>query len=153
MIKTAARAATLMLALTMSSGTEASPGFVQTSGTMFTLADKPFYITGVNNHYLTYGTEGEVLRVLDDSVALGATVVRTFLQPAIGSLDQRVPTIWNWKNTWMRASPTSRHWAPFAMRSSAIAARRSENSRRLYRKSAMWRTLYSTRSGRPSPIR
>jgi mannan endo-1,4-beta-mannosidase len=99
MFKTAARAATLILALTMSSGTEASPGFVQTFGTMFTLADKPFYITGVNNHYLTYGTEGEVLRVLDDSVALGATVVRTFLQPVIGSLDQRVPTIWNWKNT------------------------------------------------------
>ena len=99
MIKWAATAATLVLALNISAGVEASPGFVQISGTSFTLAGKPFYITGVNNHYLTYGTEGEVLRVLDDTVALGATVVRTFLQPVIGSLDQRVPTIWNWKNT------------------------------------------------------
>jgi mannan endo-1,4-beta-mannosidase len=54
---------------------------------MFTLAGKPFFVTGVNNHYLTYGAQGEVRRVLDDSVALGATVVRTFLQPVIGSLD------------------------------------------------------------------
>jgi D-aspartate ligase len=71
MVKTIASAATLILPLIMSSGSEASPDFVLISGAMFTLAGKPFFITGVNNHYLTFGTEGEVLRVLDDSVALG----------------------------------------------------------------------------------
>lgn len=99
MVKTAASAATLIFAFIMWNGAVASPDFVKTSGTMFTIRGKPFFITGVNNHYLTFGTEGEVLRVLDDSVALGATVVRAFLQPVIGSLDQRVPTIWNWKST------------------------------------------------------
>jgi mannan endo-1,4-beta-mannosidase len=98
MIKTVASAATLILALIIWSGTEASPDdFVKISGSMFTIGDKPFFITGVNNHYLTSGTESEVLRVLNDSVALGATVIRTYLQPVIGSLDQRVPTIWDWR--------------------------------------------------------
>jgi mannan endo-1,4-beta-mannosidase len=52
----------------------------------------------VNNHYLTYGTDEEVVRVLDDAAALGANVVRTFLQPVIGSLDGSVPTIWTWNS-------------------------------------------------------
>ncbi|MGB8277892.1 MAG: cellulase family glycosylhydrolase [Methylovirgula sp.] len=65
---------------------------------MLTLAGKPFFVAGVNNHYLTYGTAEEVTRVLDDAVALGANVVRTFLQPVIGSLDGSVPTIWHWKS-------------------------------------------------------
>jgi len=72
--------------------------FVKASGTMLTLAGQPFFVTGVNNHYLTYGTREEVRRVLDDAVALGANVVRTFLQPVIGSPDGRVPTIWHWKS-------------------------------------------------------
>jgi mannan endo-1,4-beta-mannosidase len=114
MVKTVASAAALILALitwsgTLSSGTEASPDFVKTSGSMFTIGDKPFFITGVNNHYLTHGTEGEVLRVLDDSVALGATVVRTFLQPVIGSLDGHIPTIWDWKNNTADSSNLNVH--------------------------------------------
>lgn len=72
--------------------------FVRASGTTFTFAEKPFFIAGINNHYLTYGTEAEVTQVLDDTVALGATVVRTFLQPVIGSLDGAVPTIWDWRS-------------------------------------------------------
>lgn len=44
-------------------------------------------MAGVNNHYLTFGSSAEVTRVLDDATAMGANVVRTFLQPVIGSLD------------------------------------------------------------------
>lgn len=72
------------------------PGnFVQTSGSEFVLSGKPFHIAGVNNHYLTFASEGEVVRVLDDAVAMGANVVRIFLQPVIGSRDGSMPTIWN----------------------------------------------------------
>ena len=36
--------------------------------------------------------------VLDDTVAMGANVVRTFIQPIIGSLDGTTqPTIWSWR--------------------------------------------------------
>lgn len=63
------------------------------------LDGKPFRVAGVNNHYLTFGSSGEVTRVLDDATAMGANVVRTFLQPVIGSLDGQVPTIWNSKST------------------------------------------------------
>lgn len=71
--------------------------FIKTSGTNFTLDGSPFFVTGVNNHYLTYGSQDEVTRVLDDAVAMGANVVRTFLQPVIGSLDGSKPTIWDWR--------------------------------------------------------
>lgn len=71
--------------------------FVKTSGTNFTLDGRPFFVTGVNNHYLTYGSQDEVTRVLDDAVAMGANVVRTFLQPVIGSLDGSIATIWDWR--------------------------------------------------------
>lgn len=64
---------------------------------MFTVGARPFFPVGVNNHYLTYGTQAEVTRVLDDAAAMGANVVRTFLQPVIGSLDGSVATIWDWK--------------------------------------------------------
>jgi mannan endo-1,4-beta-mannosidase len=97
MVKTVASAAMLILVLIIWGRTEASADFAKISGSMVTIGSKPFFITGINNHYLTSGTESEVLRVLDDSVALGATAVRTYLQPVIGSLDQHVPTIWNWR--------------------------------------------------------
>jgi mannan endo-1,4-beta-mannosidase len=71
--------------------------FVKTSGTQFTLDDRPFFVTGVNNHYLTYASKKEVLGVLDDATAAGANVIRTYLQPVIGSLDGSIPTIWNWR--------------------------------------------------------
>jgi mannan endo-1,4-beta-mannosidase len=71
--------------------------FIKTSGTNFTLDGRPFFVTGVNNHYLPYGSQDEVTRVLDDAVAMGANVVRTFLQPVIGSLDGSIATIWNWR--------------------------------------------------------
>lgn len=74
----------------------ASTSFVKTKGTDFMLDGKPFYVTGVNNHYVTFGSRQEVLGVLDDAVALGANVVRTFLQPVIGSLDGSHATIWAW---------------------------------------------------------
>jgi mannan endo-1,4-beta-mannosidase len=71
--------------------------FIKTSGTEFTVDGKPFFVTGVNNHYVTFGSQGEVTRVLDDAVAMGANVVRIFLQPVIGSLDGSVATIWDWR--------------------------------------------------------
>jgi mannan endo-1,4-beta-mannosidase len=72
--------------------------FVRASGTAFSVDGKSFFVTGVNNHYLTFGSRDEVTRVLDDAVAMGANVVRTFLQPTIGSLDGSVATIWNWRS-------------------------------------------------------
>lgn len=78
---------------------KAETGFIRTSGTRFTLDGKPFYVVGVNNHYLTFGSAQEVTRVLDDAVGMHANVIRTFIQPVIGSLDgTTVPTIWNWKS-------------------------------------------------------
>lgn len=70
--------------------------FVGRQGTHFVLNGEEFPVAGVNNHYLVFGTNTEVLRVLDDTVAMGANVVRTFLQPVIGSRDGKtVPTIWH----------------------------------------------------------
>ena len=59
------------------------------------LDGKPFRVSGVNNHYLTFASQAETIRVLDDAVAMGANVVRIFLQPVIGSPDGTTPTIWN----------------------------------------------------------
>lgn len=72
--------------------------FVRISGTNFMVDDRQFFIVGVNNHYLTYSSRNEVTRVLDDAVAMGANVVRIFLQPVIGSLDGSTATVWNWKS-------------------------------------------------------
>jgi mannan endo-1,4-beta-mannosidase len=71
--------------------------FVKTSGTASTVDGTPFFVTGVNNHYLTFGSKDEIIGVLDDAAAMGANVVR-FLQPVIGSLDGKVATIWNRHN-------------------------------------------------------
>lgn len=70
--------------------------FVSVLGTGFALEGKPFVPVGVNNHYLTFGSREEMLRVLDGAVRLGATVVRTFLQPVIGTIrDTKRTTIWD----------------------------------------------------------
>src|ERR1700691_2131249 len=53
--------------------------FVKASGAAFTIDGQPFFVTRVNNHYLTFGSKDEVVRVLDDAVAMGANAVRTFL--------------------------------------------------------------------------
>lgn len=73
--------------------------YVTVDGTDFKLNGRRFYVTGVNNHYLPWASQQELERVLDDAVAMNANVVRTFLQPVIGSLDNvTVPTIWNFRN-------------------------------------------------------
>jgi mannan endo-1,4-beta-mannosidase len=71
--------------------------FVKADGAEFVLLGRPYFVAGINNHYLTYGSDEEVRHVLDDAVAMGANVVRTFIQPVIGSLDGSVPTIWDWQ--------------------------------------------------------
>ncbi|MDO9710386.1 glycoside hydrolase 5 family protein [Paracraurococcus lichenis] len=100
-------ASILLLCLALLPGRAAAPdvvprspraGFVGVDGTQFVLDGKPFRVAGVNNHYLTYGSDQEVLRMLDDAVALGANTVRTFLQPVIGSIDGTVPTIWDFQS-------------------------------------------------------
>ncbi len=97
LMKQAILVASLVTSLAAAPSASAAPAaaFVRTSGTQFVLEGRPFFVTGVNNHYLTFGSREEVLRVLDDAVAMGANTVRTFLQPVIGSLDGSVPTIWN----------------------------------------------------------
>jgi mannan endo-1,4-beta-mannosidase len=100
------RALTLALILAISGDafpapTSAAPtlNFVGREGAHFTLDGQPFFVAGINNHYLTFGSPVEVTRVLDDAVAMGANVVRTFVQPIIGSLDGTTkPTIWNWRS-------------------------------------------------------
>lgn len=73
--------------------------FVKAEGTRFTLDGATFPVAGVNNHYLSYGTYGEVLRVLDDAKALGVNVVRTHNHPVIGSPEGNGrPTIWDRKS-------------------------------------------------------
>src|SRR5271166_6798047 len=87
----------------------AEPQFVGVEGAHFVLHGSRFNVAGINNHYLTFGSRAEVERVLDDAVAIGANVVRTFIQPVIGSLDgKRVPTIWDWRST---ASSNDLGWA------------------------------------------
>lgn len=77
----------------------ADQGFVGTRGTQFVRDGKVFRVAGANNHYLTFGSAAEVTRVLDDAVTLQMNVIRTFIQPVIGSLDGRsMPTIWDWKS-------------------------------------------------------
>jgi mannan endo-1,4-beta-mannosidase len=77
----------------------AAAGYVHSDGTQFILDGKEFYVTGVNNHYLSWASDAEITRVLDDAVALGANVVRTFLGPVIGSPDgEAMPTIWRFQN-------------------------------------------------------
>ena len=75
------------------------PGFVGRVGTSFMLNEAPFRVAGVNNHYLAFGSQAETVAVLDDAQAMSANVVRTFVQPVIGSPDGSVATIWNWKST------------------------------------------------------
>lgn len=94
----------LIVALFLVSGVtgqnaHAEPAFVTTKGTHFMLNGAPFFVAGINNHYLPYGSRDEVMRVLDDAVAMKANVVRTFIQPVIGSPDGRMPAIWNWRST------------------------------------------------------
>lgn len=74
-----------------------SDDFVHADGSQFRLHGHPYFVAGVNNHYLTFGSKQEIRRVLDDAVAMHANVVRTFLQPVIGSPDGSTPTIWNWQ--------------------------------------------------------
>jgi mannan endo-1,4-beta-mannosidase len=77
----------------------APSAFATVSGMNFMLEGRPLFVAGVNNHYLSYGSADEVTRVLDDAVAMGANVVRTFNHPVIGSRDgTSVPTIWDWKS-------------------------------------------------------
>jgi mannan endo-1,4-beta-mannosidase len=95
--------------------------FVKTERTQFVLDGKPFYVTGVNNHYLPWGSDAEVTRVLDDAVAMGANVVRTFLDGVIGSPDGAIaPTIWKFRNDEANSSALNIHghyflyWDPSA---------------------------------------
>ncbi|MGY8635132.1 cellulase family glycosylhydrolase [Bradyrhizobium sp. 14AA] len=84
-------------ALANATDNPSATSFIKISGTNFTLDDRQYFVVGVNNHYLTYSSRNEVIRVLDDAVAMGANVVRIFLQPVIGSFDGSTATIWNWK--------------------------------------------------------
>ena len=94
---------TLSLTLTPISGRIASAqpteNFVKRTGTQFTLDGKPFFVTGANNHYLSWGSQEEIDNVLNDAAAMHFNVIRTFSGPVIGSLDKTsIPTIWTWKN-------------------------------------------------------
>jgi len=46
---------------------------VRTSGMEFTMDGQMFFMTGVNKHYLTFGSHDEVTRVFDDAEAGAAS--------------------------------------------------------------------------------
>jgi mannan endo-1,4-beta-mannosidase len=94
----------ILLYVMVANAAELNNTFVKTNNTSFTVDGEPFFVTGVNNHYLLYGTDTEVKEVLDDAVALGANVVRTFLQPVIGSPDDDRTTIWKFRNPGVNTS-------------------------------------------------
>ena len=73
-------------------------GFVKVEDGKFTLNGRTLRVAGVNNHYLTFGSDEEVRRVLDDAVAMNANVVRIIVGPVIGSADGKTKTIWNSKS-------------------------------------------------------
>jgi len=87
----------VLLPFHLADAVDRSP-FVTTSGTHFVVDGNPLYVAGVNNHYLPYGSREEVIGVLDDAVAMHANVIRTFIQPVIGSLDYHMPAIWDWES-------------------------------------------------------
>lgn len=92
-------AALIILAALSALSARADDGFVAVRDGRFVQGDRPFPVVGANNHYLTFGSAAEVTRVLDDAVAMNATVVRTFIQPVIGARDgAAAPTIWDWKS-------------------------------------------------------
>jgi len=101
--------------------------FVHTSGDQFVLNEAPFRVAGINNHYLPWGSQVEITRVLDAAVAMHANVVRTFLGPVIGAPDNSVPTIWDFHNNHSNSNDLNVHgmyllyWDP-ATRSMAINA-------------------------------
>ncbi len=70
--------------------------FIRREGTQFVLDGRPFYVTGANTHYLGWGTDDEVDRLLDDAAAMNFNVIRTFISVVRGSLDSSKPTIWQW---------------------------------------------------------
>lgn len=80
-----------------SDGAFGASDFVARDKSAFVLHDAPYFVAGINNHYLTFGSPAEVVRVLDDAVAMHANVVRTFIQPVIGSPSGGADrTIWDW---------------------------------------------------------
>lgn len=80
--------------------TAAGPNFVGRSGTNFVLNGQPFYVAGTNNHYLGWGSQYEVDRVLEDAKAMNFNVVRTIMHSVIGDpTGATKPTIWNWQST------------------------------------------------------
>jgi len=88
-------AASLSIVVLFAAKPAVASAFVKTERTQFVLDGKPFYVTGANIFYLSWGSDAEVTRALDDAVAMGANVVRTFLDGVIGSPDGTiVPTIW-----------------------------------------------------------
>lgn len=54
------------------------PGFIGRHGHNFTLRDGVFFFAGTNNYYLHYQSEFMVSNVLNDAVAMGLPVIRTW---------------------------------------------------------------------------
>lgn len=98
----------LLLASTFIANTvvQAAPaGFVAPCGALFCLNGQVFNVAGTNNHYLGWGTQGEVDQVLNDAKAMNLNVVRGIMHSVRGSLDSTqvnqgtMPLKWNWGST------------------------------------------------------
>jgi len=91
--------ALLILISVLPRSASAAEGFVTRSGTQFMLNNTVYNVAGMNNHYLSWASKGEVDAVLNDAAAMNANVVRTFFGPVIGSLDGTTNrTIWDSKS-------------------------------------------------------
>jgi hypothetical protein len=78
-----------LLSASLASAADPAAAFVRTSGTGFTLDCRPFFVTGVNNHYLPYGSHDEVTRVLDDAVAMAGVAAGVAAgQRTVGVVEQ-----------------------------------------------------------------
>jgi mannan endo-1,4-beta-mannosidase len=92
--------ATLSLIAMPPGSSTAAAGFVERSGTQFTLNGNPFYVAGPNSHYLGWGSRAEVDDLLQNAKAMNANVVRTIMHSVIGSTDGTTKaTKWNWQST------------------------------------------------------
>ena len=60
-------------------GTKPTGDFIQTSGSHFTLAGKPWYFNGTNQYYLMYKPEAMAEDIFKRASSLGLNVVRTWM--------------------------------------------------------------------------
>jgi mannan endo-1,4-beta-mannosidase len=74
-----------VLAIVSTPNDPSATSFIKTFG-------RPFFVTGVNNQYLPYGSHDEITRALDEAVALGACAMwLDMVTPWLGRRRHAIP--------------------------------------------------------------